>query len=73
MKDAVIIEKGPTSFGDYVPDLPGCVAVGDSLDEVKQRIAKAIDFHLDGLRQSGAAIPMPTSICEYVDAHLTAG
>ncbi|MCE9553053.1 MAG: type II toxin-antitoxin system HicB family antitoxin [Planctomycetes bacterium] len=73
MRYAVVIEKGPTSYGAYVPDLPGCVVGGDSVEEVKQLIAESIDLHLDGLRQSGASIPTPTSICVYVDASFTVG
>ena len=53
MRYAVIIEKGEKNYSAYVPDLPGCVSVGDTLDEVKQAISEAIAFHLDGLRASG--------------------
>ena len=67
---AIVIEQGPTSVGAYVPDLPGCVAVGKSVAEAKRLIAEAIDFHLEGLKLSGSPIPEPTSIAEYVDAHL---
>jgi predicted RNase H-like HicB family nuclease len=67
---AVVIEPGPTSVGAYVPDLPGCVAVGKSVAEVKRLIAEAIDFHLEGLKLRGSPIPEPTSIAEYVEAHL---
>jgi predicted RNase H-like HicB family nuclease len=67
---AVVIEKGPTSFGAYVPDLPGCVAVGDTLDEVKTLIAEAIQFHLEGLQQDGQPIPAATSELTYVDAEV---
>ncbi|MGD9855608.1 MAG: type II toxin-antitoxin system HicB family antitoxin [Planctomycetaceae bacterium] len=65
---AVIIEKGPTSYGAYVPDLPGCVAVGDTEAEVRRLIEEAIDFHIEGLRLAGAPVPEPTSTVEYVDA-----
>jgi predicted RNase H-like HicB family nuclease len=67
MRYAVIIEKGPTSYGAQVPDLPGCVAVAESLDEVKRLIAEAIAFHLEGLREDGQPIPEPSSLCEYVE------
>jgi predicted RNase H-like HicB family nuclease len=50
---ALIIEKGPTSYGAYVPDLPGCVAVGDSEPEVRRLIEEAIDFHIEGLQLAG--------------------
>jgi predicted RNase H-like HicB family nuclease len=68
MKYAVIFEKGDTSYGAYVPDLPGCVAVGESLEEVKRLIREAIAFHLEGLREEGLPIPEPTTLAEYVEA-----
>jgi predicted RNase H-like HicB family nuclease len=68
MRYAVIFEKGPASFGAYVPDLPGCVAVGQTVEEVRKLIAEAIEFHVEGLRRAGAPVPEPTSICEYVEA-----
>jgi predicted RNase H-like HicB family nuclease len=64
---AVVIEKGPVSYGAYVPDLPGCVAVGDSAAEVKKLISEAISMHLDGMREDGEAIPEPSSQCEYIE------
>lgn len=67
MKYAIIIEQGETSYGAYVPDLPGCVAVGESEDEVRHLIAEAIEFHLEGLREDGEVIPMPHSQIEYVE------
>ena len=65
---AVIIEKGPTNYGAYVPDLPGCVAVGDTPEEVEKRIREAIEFHLEGMREDGDPIPTPTTIATYVEA-----
>jgi predicted RNase H-like HicB family nuclease len=67
MRYAVVIEKGPTSYGASVPDLPGCVAVGDSPEEVKGLIAEAIALHLEGLREDGEPIPEPSTLCEYVE------
>ena len=67
MKYAVIIEKGPTSYGATVPDLPGCAAVGETLEEVETLIREAIDFHIEGLRADGDPVPPPTTICEYVE------
>ena len=67
MRYAIVIEEGPTSFGAYVPDLPGCVAVGDSVDEVRKLIAEAIQVHLDGMREDGEPIPKPSSLAEYVE------
>ena len=56
----VLIEKGPTSYGAYVPDLPGCVAVAETREEVEQLIQGAIAMHLRGMRVDGEAIPEPT-------------
>lgn len=67
MKYAVVIEKGETSFGAYVPDLPGCVAVGETRKEVMTLIREAIEFHLEGMKDSGEAIPEPHSEAEYVE------
>ena len=64
---AVVIEKGVTSYGAYVPDLPGCVAVGETLDEITTLIREAIEFHLEGLRDAGQPIPEPTTRLEYVE------
>ena len=67
MRYAVVIEKGERNFSAYVPDLPGCVSVGDTLDEVKAEIREAIAFHLEGLRADGAPIPPPSTSAEYVE------
>jgi predicted RNase H-like HicB family nuclease len=67
MRYAVIVEHGKTSFGAYVPDLPGCVAVGDSREEVLKLIEEAIEFHIDGWRQDSQPIPEPSSSIEYVE------
>jgi predicted RNase H-like HicB family nuclease len=61
LKYLVVIEKGKTSYGAYVPDLPVCVAVGKTLEEVKERIAGAMEFHIRGMREDGMAIPEPSS------------
>jgi predicted RNase H-like HicB family nuclease len=66
-KYAVVIEKGPTSFGAYVPDLPGCVAVAETKNEVERLIAEAITFHIEGLLENGTPIPAPTSEVEYIE------
>ncbi|MBW4533566.1 MAG: type II toxin-antitoxin system HicB family antitoxin [Pleurocapsa minor HA4230-MV1] len=72
MRYAVIIEKGEDSYGAYVPDLPGCVAVGDTPEEVKTLIQEAIEFHLEGLQEDGESIPQPNSSIEYVEAKISA-
>mgnify|MGYP003349806363 CR=1 FL=1 len=61
MTYTVIYEKGPTSWGAYVPDVPGVVSVGESREEVEQLIREAIEFHLEGLRAEGQTIPKPAS------------
>lgn len=67
MQFTVIIEEGPTSWGAYVPDLPGCVAVGETREEALQLIREAIEFHLEGLREQGEPIPEPHSYGEVVE------
>ena len=71
-KYAVVIEKGPTNYGAYVPDLPGCVAVADTVQEVEQLIREAILFHIEGLRLNGDPVPEPTTLVEFVDAEVAA-
>ena len=67
MRYAVVIEKGDSNYSAYVPDLPGSVSVGDTLDEVKAEIREAIAFHLEGMRRDGLSPPEPSSRAEYVD------
>jgi predicted RNase H-like HicB family nuclease len=62
----VIVEQGETSFGAYVPDLPGCVAVGESRDEAMELIQEAIEFHIESLREHGEPVPEPHSFVERV-------
>jgi predicted RNase H-like HicB family nuclease len=68
MRYAVVIEKVDGNYSAYVPDLPGCVATGDTVAAVEQEIREAIRFHIDGLKADGSAVPQPTSIAEYVEA-----
>ena len=67
MRYLVVVERGPTSFGAYVPDLPGCIAVGDSRKEVLGLIHEAIELHVEALREGGQPIPPPTSSSEFVE------
>ena len=69
MRYLVIVEEGSTSFGAYVPDLPGCVAAADTREEALALIRDAIEFHLEGLRESGQPVPKPSSTGEVVDVH----
>ena len=67
MQYMVVVEKGPTSYGAHVPDLPGCIAVGQSHDEVLNLIREAIAFHIEGLQEQGLPVPEPSSTGELVD------
>lgn len=66
MEYLVIIEKGESSFGAYVPDLPGCVAAGETKDEAMQLIRKAIELHIESLRENGEPVPIPHSMVEKI-------
>jgi predicted RNase H-like HicB family nuclease len=63
----VVVERGAKSYGVYVPDLPGCVAVGETREEALEMIREAIEFHLEGLREQGESIPAPCSSGEFVE------
>jgi predicted RNase H-like HicB family nuclease len=67
MRYLVIVEKGPSSYGAHVPDLPGCIAAGETKEEVLSLIREAIEFHLEDLKQEGQPIPSPTSTSELVE------
>ena len=67
MRYAIIIEKGKSSYSAYVPDLPGCVAIGETDDEVRHLIADAIEFHLEAMRDEGEDIPKPQASVDYVE------
>ena len=67
MQYAVVIEQGQGSFGAYVPDLPGCVAVGETEAETRDLIREAIEFHLEGMREDGEQVPSPSAHVEYVE------
>ncbi len=64
---AVVIEQAEGNYSAYVPDLPSCVAVGDTLEEVEEMIRDAISFQLEGLQLNGEPIPQPSTLCQYVD------
>ncbi len=62
MQYAIVIEKLPGSnYSAYVPDLPGCISTGDTLDEIKQLMREAIEFHIEGMREDGLPIPEPST------------
>jgi len=68
MRYAMIIEPGERNYSAYLPDLPGCVATGKTIEELRQRMSEAIELHLDGMREDGLPIPEPTSLADYVEA-----
>ena len=67
MKYLIVIEQADTGYSAYAPDVPGCVATGDTRDEVEREMGGAIAFHLDGLKAESMAIPQPSSSSSYVD------
>jgi predicted RNase H-like HicB family nuclease len=67
MKYLVVIENGPSGYGAYVPDLPGCIAAGETREEVLKLVKDAIEFHIEGLREAGESIPEATSVSEVVE------
>jgi predicted RNase H-like HicB family nuclease len=67
MRYLVVIEHEGDSWGAYVPDLPGCVAAGESEQEVRALIREAIELHIEGLREAGEAVPPPASIAATVE------
>lgn len=68
MRYAVVIEKAGDNYSAYVPDLPGCIATGDTVAEVEVEMREAIRFHIDGLKQDGLPIPPPSAVAEYLEA-----
>ncbi len=69
MRYTVVIEKGPSSFGAYVPDLPGCIAAAETKEEVLELIQEAIEFHLESIKEEGVPVPQPHSYSEFVEVH----
>ena len=67
MRYAIVIETAESNFSAYVPDLPGCIATGDSIEETARSIREAIEFHLDGLREDNLPIPPASSRVDYVE------
>ncbi len=69
MKYAAIIEPTESCYSAYIPDLPGCIATGETLEAVHRNIQEAAAFHLDGMREDGLPIPPAASVVEYVEIH----
>lgn len=68
MRYAMVIEKADGNYSAYVPDLPGCVATGETVEAVEREIREAVRFHIEGLKEDGLPVPTPTSIADYVEA-----
>ena len=67
MRYAIVVEKAGNNYSAYAPDLLGCVATGNTVEEAEQEIREAIKFHIDGLREDGLPIPSPSSVVEYLE------
>ena len=67
MRYAIVIEKAETNYSAYVPELPGRIATGANIQEVEAGIRDAIEFHIDGLREDGSSIRLPSSQIEYIE------
>jgi len=67
MRYMVVIEKGKSGYGAHVPDLPGCVAAGETREEVLGLIKEAIEFHIEGLKEAGEPVPTPSYVSEFVE------
>ena len=70
MRYAIVIEKAAANYSAYVPDLPGCVSTGRTIDEVKRNIQEAIEFHIQGLIEDGDPVPQATTVSDYIDARV---
>jgi len=67
MKYAIVIEKAENNYAAYAPDVPGCVATAQTIEEVKREMKEALEFHFEGLRSDEHPIPQPTSLSDYVE------
>ena len=67
MRFAIVIEQAEGNYSAYVPDLPGCVATGATVQEVETNIREAIEFHLEGMREDGVEVPVPQSKVHYIE------
>ncbi len=67
MRYAIVVEKTANNYSAYVPDLPGCVATGNTIEEMESQIREAIEFHIEGMIEDGLPVPPATSIVQYVE------
>jgi len=68
MRYAIVIEKADGNYSAYLPDVPGCVATGSTIEETERNIREALRFHLEGMREDGLAPPPPTAVVSHIDA-----
>jgi predicted RNase H-like HicB family nuclease len=68
MRYLVIYEKTATGYSAYVPDLPGCITTGDTIEETERLMKEAIEFHIEGLKEDGLPVPAPTTTADYITA-----
>jgi predicted RNase H-like HicB family nuclease len=73
LRYAVVFERSEDGYGAYVPDLPGCVTVGDTLAETEDNIREAIAGHISVLKEFGDVVPQPTTLTEYIEIPLAVG
>jgi predicted RNase H-like HicB family nuclease len=66
MKFGIVIEKAENNYSAYVPDLPGCIATGRTLQEVRDLLKEGIELHIEAMLQDGENIPAPTTLCDYI-------
>ncbi len=67
MKYAVVIEQADSNYSAYVPDLPGCIATGATIKDAESEIREAIKFHIEGMKEDGLPVPVPSSAVEYIE------
>lgn len=64
---AIVVERAKRNYSAYVPDLPGCVATGETAEETERRLRDALEVHIAGLKEDGLPIPLPTSVVDYLE------
>ncbi len=67
MRYAIVVENADSNYAAYVPDLPGCIATGATVEETEARLSEAIELHLEGMREDGLPIPEHSNIVDYVE------
>ncbi|HBI44050.1 MAG TPA: hypothetical protein DDY78_14540 [Planctomycetales bacterium] len=66
-KYAIVVERAERNYAAYVPDLPGCVATGVTVEETERHLREAIELHIEGMREDGLEVPDPSSIVDYLE------